>query len=1333
MNIPAEPSDSPVPDGRHADLLPTGNLSPDRFEDFTEDLLNAHRFVAEPARHVLRVQRWGRRGDKQHGIDFEGTWSDGTAVAWQCKRLDKLSEADVHAFVAECTFVADEYYIVYSGEASSAARRAVKAHEGWDILDRRGLTQMLEDVPLHRQRRLLDAMWGETFRRHFLRVPGDDSFLGLQDMTDRRRSADDLLNDLGPTAGRVKETEALASALDRTQDWPRVVIVSGVGGIGKTRLMVQCLNTFQESNPQIQVLWLSPGQSPDVAAVRELPLTPAVVVVDDAHRIGDLGPLLNYAKQYPDTQLVLGARGLESRSILFGLLRGGFNQDEIRHISVEPLRERESRSLVTALSDGLSIDYPLTELLVRQACDAPFMAVLTLNMIRRGLLSGHLAVNAGLRQQVMARYEDVLVEGVDAVERRRVQKVLATLSALGAVDLNDKEIRTGIMEMGGIELEDYLELLAQLRDRGVLLEQGGRARVGPELFADQVLEQASVIGGNPTSFIATLWDALGEVAREDLLTSIGSLEWRLSQLKGPSVMNPVWAGLEAVIDRGGYGTLYALAGHLGMLPLTQPAKTVWILGRIQHRLDVLDALPPDENPSGRSLDDDRAAMFGSGLIDRTAVERRLAAPYGACAANEPEVLEEVLDALWSLGRGDPRAIDKALDHPCRVILDQLCNLARLPDRSYPLRIIAAVARWLAEPPRPDDALTPLFAVAPFLAKEGTTTDMGHNALSLKSYLIDPASARPLRDAIRELCLGAASDENLPLTAEILKLLEGAVSEPIGLVGAQVDDEHRTVWSEDDLATIATLRTIAESTHKSVVRRAVRRAAEIPAAHATSPEMRHAALSLLTWLDQLEDDDLSDYLLGGETLAGPASQRGQTVPPLEELRKAISAASSTDPDAKTDDFDSRWQEHLLRVQASLTRLADSIWPPSNSPKAGVQRVDRELREALLMSEASPTMPPNQIVELFSHLVAHRPAHLVGIVEEIIELPDGPIDLGVPVLLEGLRSGDEVFLESLFIEMQNQREGMRRAVARAARIYGWAERGGPYAEVVMRGTTDRSEGVRQEFLAALPLMSDPVSVSGSLIEHGADEGTISGILGAAAGLHGLNWGRELTSEQASAVLDLLSRLKVGTWQTETLIADIASNHARLVLDRLSNDRALGQLLRLPMYGILQQTLAENPGAIAGWILAECKGPNQAGVAEVLSKVVGERLPHHVKDALIAAAGDLDEEQLSHLFGILSPIDAWAAHHIDLARRLIHRARQLGPETLGNALDQIRRRLTPTFWTYHGPESPELRAALASLAAASKSETDADLHELELGAERSLIDRIAQIMQEFEEENS
>lgn len=1322
------PEASPIPGGRRADLVPTDGLLPDRFEDFTEDLLVACMFVAEPAGRVQRVQRWGRRGDKQDGIDFEGTWTDGVTVAWQCKRLDRLTAANVREFVKDCTFVADEYYIVYSGEASSAARQEVKKHPGWDIIDQRGLTQMLKNLPLPRQRQILDAFWGKKFRRHFVQIPGVDSLLGIEEVSERRRTGEDLLNNLGPVVGRVSETARLSEALDRSGDWPRIVIVNGIGGVGKTRLMIGCLEAFQVANTPVQVLWLSPGHDLDKDAINLLPLTPAVIVVDDAHRSpADLAILLNYAAENAGTQLVLGVRGLEAQAIRNEVIRIGFRQDQLHEITVGRLSLPESRELVGFLADGLDLNRSLLEALARQGRDTPSMAVLTLNMIRRGQLTGHLALNDDLREQVMVRYGDILTEGVDAVGPEPLKRVLATLSALGTINPDDQEMRSRILSLTGTALTDYLRLREQLRNRGIVIEQNGRVRVMPELFADQVLEQVSSISGTDTGFVEELWNALGDVASEDLFTSIGSLQWRLIHRDGPQVMHPVWASIEATIHHGDYGDLYTLAGHLGSLPLTQPAKTLELLGRIRHRLDELDGLELGQRPANLTGDAAIAALFGTGEIDRTAVERRLAVPYGACAANSAERLETALDALWELGRRDSRPVDSALDHPLRIIIDQLCQVNRLPDPSYPERIIAKAGQWLATLD-PRDAVTPLAVLGSFLAKEGTTTEMQDpRAVSLGQFQVNPAWARPHRDSVRALCVKYADDENLSLTAEIVRLLEGAIRPPHGYFGANVPDEQRNAWADDDLQTIGALRTIADSTTKPAIRRTVCRAVETPAGYSTSPEVMHAALSLLHQLDQREDDDLSDHLLGAGRLIELDPQRGKDEPTHNECIEKIAAGSNHSVEGE-DEFNDRMEAHKHRSHQMLLRLAESLWGPQADTKASVGRLDTELREALLTSKSTPNHQINTLLQLTAKQHAER---VPDIVAAIIELPDGPLDAGLPSLLDSLQAAEKTMVDQIIAETAVQREGVRWAIGRSAGFFAWATLGAPYTDAITDGLADTSERVRQAFLTALPFVEDPITVSKTLIAGKATDNTIYDILRTPLDGPGKDWYRNLNHDQAAAVLDLLGTVQVGTWEVEKTITDIATAHPRLVLGRMTGILSLRHLLRGIGDHTLRAAYSGKPHEVAAWILDGSKSDDPGQVASALTHVAGDRLVRDVTDELCAAVGTLDQQQLENLLGILASLNAWSAHHIELTRRLTEHARTFGEDFRKHTLNRVSQQLTPHFWSGNDAGSPELQSALAAIERALESETNDELRRAEAEAREVLLDKINEPVPDYLDE--
>ena len=228
-------------------LLPTKSLSGDQFEDFFERLLDSHRFAPEVDRHVVWVERWGRKGDKQHGIDFIGRWSNGSTVDWQCKRWKRLQPADVRKIIGDCKMKSSEHHIVFSGEASAAVRAEIKKRRGWSLLDQRGLTRMFRELPRNRQRDLLDATWGVAVRRLLMDSPDQDTWDSLLATSTRFGDPENLLMNPGDLQGRVGEMQALLGAADSSLGQPWVVTVSGPGGSGKSRLLFEAAKKVEET------------------------------------------------------------------------------------------------------------------------------------------------------------------------------------------------------------------------------------------------------------------------------------------------------------------------------------------------------------------------------------------------------------------------------------------------------------------------------------------------------------------------------------------------------------------------------------------------------------------------------------------------------------------------------------------------------------------------------------------------------------------------------------------------------------------------------------------------------------------------------------------------------------------------------------------------------------------------------------------------------------------------------------------------------------------------------------------------------------------------------
>ena len=696
--------------GRDILLPPTTGLSWSQFEDFTERLLSAHRGCAAPLRHVVRVERWGRPGDKQDGIDFEGTFNDGRSAAWQCKRQSGLSSAQVEAAVRTCTFVADEYYLVYSGLASTAARRKVAEFQGWEILDQRGLGRYLDDLPLHRRRDVLDATWGVATRKELLEVPGEDAFLSLGSFARERLDSATVLNDLGQHVGRESELRQLHDALDRRGDWPTVVLVDGPGGRGKTRLLVEALTRFEVAHPQNPVLCLSPGRTLDGGAFAELPHTAAVILIDDAHRDPTaVRSLLHYAQRTAGTQVLLASRPEGLTVLRARIADAGHPLSDVTRVEVGELRRGEARRLVASLTEGLGVTRAVRVYLAGQAVHSPHVAVVAANLVRRHELTMPIVVDDGLRDQVLTRYEELATNDVDGVPARTVRRFLAVYAALGPVD--DSDLRSRLADFCDLRTASLLGLRRALLDRGVLVDRNRKVSVVPDVLADDILEREAAVGADSTGFTEELWTAFAHHSTERLVVSLAELDWRLTRRGGPSVIGPVLDVVRRQLRDADDEELHSAIGGLHGLSFTQPPEFIEILEETRQRLQRRN--PPDAEavvPSGGGPLQNWT-RFRAGVDD---VLRALTESYGQCALSAPDLLETALDALWSLGRRDGRPVSQHSDHAVRVITSRLANLAEVPDNSFPPRIISAVERWLTEPAAEGDVVIPLEVLSPLL-------------------------------------------------------------------------------------------------------------------------------------------------------------------------------------------------------------------------------------------------------------------------------------------------------------------------------------------------------------------------------------------------------------------------------------------------------------------------------------------------------------------------------------------------------------------------------------------------------------------------------------------
>lgn len=626
-------------------LPPTDELSWPEFEDYVEAVLSAHRFSIGDGIRITTVAKWGRPGDKQNGIDLKGEWSNGTTAIWQCKRYRTLPPAAVGKAVAACEVDADEHYLVFSGIASPQAQETIAEYSGWKILDKRGLAQLLNDVPLQRQRQILDKTWDAPTRRRILALPGADAFETVDRLAALRRSPGPLSDD-GSFVGRIDERETLGAVLQSTDT--KVVVITGSGGMGKSRLAIEALEAFQETNATIPVLSLLEGHELHDRSLDELPHAPAVLLVDDGDdQLRAVEQLVQYAIRNPQTHLIVTCRKQRAAAVRDLLLRARLPAACVETIDLGPLTARQAHELVEDIANGLGLTYPARSAIARLAEEAPFLGVLSVNLIRTGDLTGNLSLNQDLRNQVLLSYRRSLTSAFAGHTPDTAERLLATCAALGPIDPADASIRTALADFSGKTDGELTQLLSALVDAEILKRADAGLRVTPDILADVLLESASFSEslGIATGFTDQLWTSFYMLRAGQLLRQLTNLNWRLQKRGLPSVIDGIWETIRHEIHRADLVGLREAVDRMQSLSITAPSELVSLLDDIRKRFDTIgvELESPDEMAIGggglthAELGASERQHFGLRPVTAFDIMDAMAPLYAQCARSDPDL------------------------------------------------------------------------------------------------------------------------------------------------------------------------------------------------------------------------------------------------------------------------------------------------------------------------------------------------------------------------------------------------------------------------------------------------------------------------------------------------------------------------------------------------------------------------------------------------------------------------------------------------------------------------------------------------------------------------
>jgi hypothetical protein len=934
--------------------------------------------------------------------------------------------------------------------------------------------------------------------------------------------------------GREALLDCLLEFLTVEPDQSRVVLVTGPGGQGKSRLVVEALRRVEPREPVVPVRVYQERCSLDDAAVAELPHSGAVILVEDAHRhVDELAPLLDHARRVPGTVVVLTIRGISSAVIEAAVAQAGFAGPAVAGLRVGPLSAEAAHALVDELiNDGLELPAAFVEYLAQEGRDCPLIPILAIGMAReRALSPGLFVLDQDFREQVLRAYAREVVGAVPGgIDPAVVTSIGAVVSAVAPFPIGDQSLVAEVARFVEMPVDHFLSTVRTLIQAGLVVAPNGRARVFPDIVADEMLARAVALEGQDSGYAGRLWSALGgTTASARLVTNLAELSWRLVRTGEPDIFAPLWPRVIADVDLDDVDGLDAAVGNLAVLADLQPHRLFGLLRDVLARVRATaDAAQGDGQVGVPSATSDAR------LVRQRAADR-LVGLLARCALADHDLLSIALDELWSLAARDSRPWRRTENHPAHVIQAQLASFTSEITLASAALVVDRVETWLNEPDPPDAPQTPVVALEGLMAKSGLRTGWLPTAISFTPFTVTVEQVTDLRERIRQFLIREALGADVRRAADAVRLLGCALNAPASFGHSTWPSEIVLAWENDDLATLAALSDVAHTTTEPIVRRLVRRAVAWHARGAESQAVRDGALSLATDLDQREDDDLAEALLGGFEL-NLSSRRGVPMP------SGGAPQATGNADLPSSDAVQRNRDLLYE------RVAAALWR-EHEPAEIVNLLDQGVRT---VRSATETGRVAGATALLRYLTCLRPGQVPDLVGAAAGLPEGPFDEHLHLLLDAWTRHDLDSFYPAALNLSRSRPGIRHAVAFGFWHGDWAldPRLADLQVDTLRHTDDpvmRS----MLFAASGPLIrADPVSIRDLLSDVPADgsPGLAAGLARAGNDEHE-SWIGSLDHPQLQALLDLTRFAGWAERPVQLIVSAIARRQPRPVLNALT----------------------------------------------------------------------------------------------------------------------------------------------------------------------------------------
>lgn len=739
-------------------LLPLSSLTEDDFERFITSLLD---YIHSPA----KVNRLGSKGHKQGGADIEVHFKNNTYFDYQCKRCKQFGPKNVEKAIKEYTRNANEKFIALSRTASPEARAAARKHS-WNILDVDDITREIHKLPNEKARRLIDNFFpGQRFALLGINEPGvwqlPEEF--FSPFTSK------FFNHQWKLVGREGVLKKIINHLDDVDT--TIVLISGTGGSGKSKILYELCNSFLENKKIIRIL--SPGGNITAKDIEDLGTEQLVIAIDDAHEVENLNLLFQtIASKKAQIKILLFTRpyGLEN-------LRGygykfSFTDNEMPIVNLNSLTIKEASEL--AIEVISQIDKSLTYIaddIAKLTYECPLAITIGSYLVAKKQIHPNLLANQNdFKNKLLQSFRDVITGELGSKTNSKSLKSLLQLIALIQPFNPDDEDFKRLTELEiGLHFDEITKFIALLSTAGVIIKRRGYYRIAPDPLADFIIEESCFeANGKPTGYVERIFKNIVTRQLQNFLINLGKLDWRLSNSDKPNskALDTIWNNLisqQTDITTASEETIEAIIS----IAIYQPEKSLsFAESLIRHKIH-LHLLP------------------------------RLLKNIGY----HTKYLDQVCKLLWQLGKNETPSTKNITEQAIQV-LKEICDIEPNKPIAYSETIIEFGLSLIHDENAWKGKVTPLDILKPILATEGFVTETKGIKVTFSRYHISLEAIGTLRTKVIDAALSLLTHQNQIMALHAAKFLNCAMHYPLN-----ISVEKRASWTKEFISIFFKIKSI----------------------------------------------------------------------------------------------------------------------------------------------------------------------------------------------------------------------------------------------------------------------------------------------------------------------------------------------------------------------------------------------------------------------------------------------------------------------------------------------------------------------------------------------